>query len=195
MEIPGEELISTAIEQVVAGVQLKVSQIEENRNREFLYQMKELEFYKSNYEKDLKNIFDYWFDVVRVVQIKDNAYLTEAQRQKYNKKYQELVNVDKIAQYKMNTLKYGGRETGRIFALQSLLQQETYKDKPFETELYIWCKILSVLKKDILGQDLDPLDIIRVLVNDYDEHEEEVLAAQEYVEKVYAKVYGKKKRD
>lgn len=50
-------LISTAIEQVVAGVQIKVSQIEESRNREFLYQMKELEFYKSNYEKDLKGIF------------------------------------------------------------------------------------------------------------------------------------------
>lgn len=46
MEIPGEGLISTAIEQVVAGVQIKVSQIEESRNREFLYQMKELEFYK-----------------------------------------------------------------------------------------------------------------------------------------------------
>ena len=61
MEIPGEGLISTAIEQVVAGVQIKVSQIEESRNREFLYQMKELEFYKSNYEKDLKGIFDYWF--------------------------------------------------------------------------------------------------------------------------------------
>ena len=46
MEIPGEGLISTAIEQVVAGVQIKVSQIEESRNREFLYQMKELEFYR-----------------------------------------------------------------------------------------------------------------------------------------------------
>ncbi len=67
MEIPGEGLISTAIEQVVAGVQIKVSQIEESRNREFLYQMKELEFYKSNYEKDLNGIFDYWFDVVRMI--------------------------------------------------------------------------------------------------------------------------------
>lgn len=192
MGIPGEELISTAIEQVVAGVQLKVSQIEENRNREFLHQMKELEFYKSNYEKDLKNIFDYWFDVVRVTHIKDNVHLTEPERQRYKKKYQELVNVDKISQYKINTLKYGGRETGRILALQNRLQQEAYNDRPPQTELYIWCKILSVLKKDILGQDLDPLDILRVLVNDYDEHEKEVLAAQKYVDKVYIKTYGKK---
>ena len=36
MSFPGEELISTAIEQVVTGVQIKVSQIEESRNREFL---------------------------------------------------------------------------------------------------------------------------------------------------------------
>ena len=85
MEIPGEGLISTAIEQVVAGVQIKVSQIEESRNREFLYQMKELEFYKSNYEKDLKGIFDYWFDVVRITHIKDNLHLTEQERQKYNR--------------------------------------------------------------------------------------------------------------
>lgn len=192
MGIPGEELISTAIEQVVTGVQLRVSQIEENRNREFLHQMKELEFYKSNYEKDLKKIFDYWFDVVRVTHIKDNVHLTKPERQQYKKKYKELVNVDKIAQCKMNTLKYGGRETGRIFALQNRLQQEAYNDRPPQTELYIWCKILSVLKKDILGQDLDPLDILRVLVNDYDKHEKEVLAAQKYVDKIYMKTYGKK---
>ena len=192
MGIPGEELISTAIEQVVAGVQIKVSQIEENRNRDFMYQLKELEFYKSNYEKDLKNIFDFWFDLVRITHIKDNMHLTEQERQKYNKKFQELVNVDKIAQYKMNTLKYGGKETGRIFALQNKLQQEEYRDKPGMTELYIWCRILSVLKKDILGQELDPLDILRVLVNDYDKNEKEVLAAQKYVDKVYVKTYGKK---
>ncbi|GKH45834.1 hypothetical protein [Anaerotruncus massiliensis (ex Togo et al. 2019)] len=191
MEIPGEGLISTAIEQVVAGVQIKVSQIEESRNREFLYQMKELEFYKSNYEKDLKGIFDYWFDVVRITHIKDNLHLTEQERQKYNKKFSELVYVDKIAQYKMNTLKYGGRETGRILALQNKLQQKFYDDKPRETELYLWCRILAVLKKDILGQDLDPLDILRVLVNDYDEHEKEIIAAKNYVDKIYAQTYGK----
>ena len=106
MGFPGEELIGTAIKQIVAGVQIKVSQIEENRNREFLYQMKELEFYKSNYEKDLKDIFDYWFDVVRITHIKDNVNLTEQERQKHQKKYQELLSVDKIARYKMNTLKY-----------------------------------------------------------------------------------------
>ena len=106
-------------------------------------------------------------------------------------KRQELVYVDKIAQYKMNTLKYGGRETGRILALQNKLQQKFYDDKPRETELYLWCRILAVLKKDILGQDLDPLDILRVLVNDYDEHEKEIIAAKNYVDKIYAQTYGK----
>ncbi len=189
MGLPGEGLISTAIEQVMAGIQIKVSQIEENRNREFLYQMKELEFYKSNYEKDLKDIFDYWFDVVRITHIKDNVNLAEQERQKHQKKYQELVSVDKISRYRINTLKYGGKETGRILAIQNKLQQDKYKDQPTEVTIYIWCKILSVLKKDILGQDLDPLDIIQVLVNDYDEHEKEILAAQKYVDKLYKKTY------
>ena len=189
MEIPGEGLISTAIEQVVAGIQIRVSQMEESRNREFLYQMKELEFYKSNYEKDLKDIFDYWFDVVRITQIKDNEHLTEQERLKHQKKYQELVSVDKIARYKMNTLKYGGKETGRIFALQNKLLQEKYNGQPNEVTLYIWCKILSVLKEDILGQELDPLDIIQVIVNDYDDHEKEILAAQKYVDNLYKKTY------
>ncbi|MPN13931.1 hypothetical protein SDC9_161257 [bioreactor metagenome] len=189
MGLPGEELISTAIEQVVAGIQTKVSQLEENRNREFLYQMKELEFYKSNYEKDLKDIFDYWFDVVRITHIMNNVNLTEQERQKYQKKYQELISVDKIARYKINTLKYGGKETGRIFAIQNKLLQDKYKGQPTEVAIYIWCKILSVLKKDILGQDIDPLDIIQVLVNDYDEHEKEILESQKYVEKLYKKTY------
>lgn len=70
----------------------------------------------------------------------------------------------------MNSLKYGGTETGRVLAIQNLLLQEEYSDQPESVALYVWCVILSVLKKDILGQDLDPVDIIRVLVNDYDKN-------------------------
>ena len=92
----------------------------------------------------------------------------------------------------MNTLKYGGTETGRVFALESKLHQKKYKDQPDSTALYMWCAILSVLKKEILGQDLDPLDIIQVLVNDYDDNEKQILNARKYIEKVYSKTYGEK---
>lgn len=190
MELPFESTINTAIEKIADGVITKVNINEERRNREFTYQLKELEFYKSNYEKDLKAIFDYWFEVVRLTHIKDNARLTEEARKRCQKRLAELMNLETVAKYKMNTLKYGGTETGRVLALQNKLLQPEYSDQPKEVALYIWCKILSVLKKDILGQYIDPLDIIQILVNDYDANEEKTLAAKEYVEKLYRKTYG-----
>ena len=51
--------INTIIEKVSDGVIAKMNMNEEKRNREFTYQLKELEFYKSNYENDLKDIFDF----------------------------------------------------------------------------------------------------------------------------------------
>ena len=190
MELPFESTVNTAIEKIADGVITKVNINEERRNREFTYQLKELEFYKSNYEKDLKAIFDYWFEVVRVTHIKDKESLSEDTRKKYQKRYTELTNIETVARYKMNTLKYGGTETGRILALQNKLLQPEYEDQPKEVALYIWCKILSVLKKDILGQYIDPLDIIQILVNDYDANEQKILVAKEYVEKLYKKTYG-----
>ena len=84
--MPFEGVISTAIEKIADGVITKMNHAEERRNREFTYQLKELEFYKSNYEKDLKDIFDYWFEVVRIVHIKDNIHLTEPERKRHNEK-------------------------------------------------------------------------------------------------------------
>lgn len=190
MKFPGEELVTAAIETLSTGLIKKMDEAEARRDREFALKMKELEYYKSNYDKELRDIFDFWFDVVRVIHIKDNKHLTEQERQKYQKKYSEYVSVDKIARYKINTLKYGGRETGRIFALQNKLQQPLYDDRPKHSEFYMWCAILSVLKKEILGQDIDPLDIIQVLVNDYDENTEVIQEAKDYVIDAYENSYG-----
>lgn len=189
MEGPYEGVITTAIEKIADGVIAKMNLNEEKRNREFTYQLKELEFYKSNYEKDLKSIFDYWFELVRVVHIKDNVHLTENEKKTYEKKYHELIAVEKTSKMKMNTLKYGGTETGRVLALENILNQKQYDDKPNETALFVFCAILAVLKRDILGQDLDPVDIIRVMVNDYDDNRSKVNEAKEYVKKVYEMMY------
>ena len=81
MEFPFESTVNTAIEKITDGVIAKMNINEERRNREFTYQLKELEFYKSNYEKDLKEIFDYWFELIRVAQIKDNKNLSGARRE------------------------------------------------------------------------------------------------------------------
>lgn len=190
MELPFESTVNTAIEKIADGVIAKININEERRSREFSYQLKELEFYKSNYEKDLKDIFDFWFDVVCITHIKDNPHLTEQERQKYYKRYGELIHVDKIARYKMNTIKYGGTETGRVLAIENKLHQEKYNNKPTYIPLFMWCAVLSVLKKDILGQIISPDDIIQILVNDFDDHIEDLQEAKKYVRKIYRQCYG-----
>ena len=188
--MPFEGTINTAIEKIADGVITKMNHAEEQRNREFAYQLKELEFYKSNYEKDLKDIFDFWFELIRITQIKDNEQLTEHERERYNKKFNDLLSVEKISRYRMNTLKYGGTETSRVLALTNRLSQEKYKNQPQYATLFIWCTVLAVLKKDVLGQSLDPVDIIRVIVNDYDDNIEGVEEAKKYIKEFYHKTYG-----
>ena len=90
----------------------------------------------------------------------------------------------------MDTLKYGGKETGRVFAMESKLHQVEYQDQPQMTALYMWCAILAVLKRDILGQEIEATDIIQVLVNDYDAHMDQVVSAQKYIVSLYIKVYN-----
>lgn len=188
--MPFEGVISTAIEKIADGVITKMNHAEERRNREFTYQLKELEFYKSNYEKDLKDIFDYWFEVVRIVHIKDNIHLTEPERKRHNEKYKDLIQVDKISKYKMKTIKYGGSETGRVLAIENKLHQAKYENKPELVALYMWCSVLAVLKKDILGQEISTDDIIQILVNDFDDHISELESAKKFIKKLYKDTYG-----
>ena len=187
---PFENTINLAIEKIADGVITKMNHVEERRNREFTYQLKELEFYKSNYEKDLKDIFDFWFDVVRIVHVKDNPHLSAPEQKKYNDKYKELIQIDKISRYKMKTIKYGGTETGRVLAIENKLHQKKYEDKPKYVPLFMWCSILSVLKRDILGQEISTDDIIQILVNDFDDNLPELEKAKKYVKRIYKDTYG-----
>lgn len=190
MGFPGEEIVTKAVESLSSSLIKKMDAAEARREREFSLKLKELEFYKSNYDKELKKIFDYWFELVRVVLIKDNKNLSQAERDKYAKEYGEYLKVDKVSKYKMDTLKYGGKETGRVFAIETKLHQTEYQEKPEMTTLYMWCAILAVLKRDILGQEIEVTDIIQVIVNDYDTHVEEVSSAKEYIAALYKKVYN-----
>lgn len=190
MEFPYESTINTAIEKNSDTVIAKINLNEEKRNREFTYQLKELEFYKSNYQKDLKDIFDYWFEIVRITHIKDNQNLTASERERCNKKYNELVQIDKISRYKMNTIKYGGKETGRVLAIENKLHQDKYNDQPEYTTLFMWCAILAVLKKDILGQMISPDDVLQILVNDFDDNILELEKAKNYIKGIYHSCYG-----
>lgn len=137
MEVPGESVVNTIVEKVSDGIIAKMNINEERRNREFTYQLKELEFYKSGYDKELRSLFDYWTELVWLAQFKDNGCLSQSEKEKYNKRYNELIHIDKIAKNKINTIKYGGKETGRVLALQSKLQQEKYKDQPTLVIVYM----------------------------------------------------------
>lgn len=190
MGFPGEEIVTKAVETFSSSLMKKMDAAEARRNREFSLKLKELEFYKSNYDKELKKIFDYWFELVRVARIKDNKNLSQSERDKYAKEYAEYLRIDKVSKYKMDTLKYGGKETGRVFAMESKLHQVEYQDQPQMTALYMWCAILAVLKRDILGQEIEATDIIQVLVNDYDAHMDQVVSAQKYIVSLYIKVYN-----
>lgn len=192
MGFPGEEIVSKAVEKIADGVIQKMEEAEARREREFTFRLKELEYYKSNYDKELKDIFNFWFELVRITHIKDNKNLTSQEKEKHQKQYNEMMKVDKIARYKMNTLKYGGKETGRVFAMESKLHQEQYKDQPKSTALYMWCSILAVLKKEILGQEIDPTDIIQVLVNDFNDNIDAINEAKDYISNVYEEYYCEK---
>lgn len=100
MEVPGESVVNTIVEKVSDGIIAKMNINEERRNREFTYQLKELEFYKSGYDKELRSLFDYWTELVWLAQFKDNGCLSQSEKEKYNKRYNELIHIDKIAKTK-----------------------------------------------------------------------------------------------
>lgn len=189
MEVPGESVVNTIVEKVSDGIIAKMNINEERRNREFTYQLKELEFYKSGYDKELRSLFDYWTELVWLAQFKDNGGLSQSEKEKYNKRYNELIHIDKIAKNKINTIKYGGKETGRVLALQSKLQQEKYKDQPTLVIVYMWCSVIAVLKKEILGQFISTTDIMQILITNLDDNMEEIKKAKEYIKKVYKETY------
>lgn len=189
MEVPGESVVNTIVEKVSDGIIAKMNINEERRNREFTYQLKELEFYKSGYDKELRSLFDYWTELVWLAQFKDNGCLSQSEKEKNNKRYNELIHIDKIAKNKINTIKYGGKETGRVLALQSKLQQEKYKDQPTLVIVYMWCSVIAVLKKEILGQFISTTDIMQILITNLDDNMEEIKKAKEYIKKVYKETY------
>ena len=189
MEVPGESVVNTIVEKVSDGIIAKMNINEERRNREFTYQLKELEFYKSGYDKELRSLFDYWTELVWLAQFKDNGCLSQSEKENYNKRYNELIHIDKIAKNKINTIKYGGKETGRVLALQSKLQQEKYKDQPTLVIVYMWCSVIAVLKKEILGQFISTTDIMQILITNLDDNMEEIKKAKEYIKKVYKETY------
>lgn len=184
MGFPGEEIVSTAIEKFSDGVIRKMDEGEARRNREFSYKLKELEFYKGNYDKEIKGIFNDWFNFLQNSLLADSKHLTEEQKKTYQKKIAEMLKPDKALKLKIDTMKYGGTETGKALALFS---QITYaansgEEMPKFAVVYVVCVLLATLKREILGQDIAPLTIVQVLITDYFEKIDVINEGRCYVE-------------
>ncbi|MCD8145579.1 MAG: hypothetical protein LUD79_09690 [Oscillospiraceae bacterium] len=184
MGFPGEELVAVAIEKFSDGVIKKMDESEARRNREFSYKLKELEFYKGNYDKEIKSVFDRWFDFLQYSLLSGNKHLTEDQRKSYKKKVNDFLKPDKALKLKIDTMKYGGTETGKALALFSQIGFTAEEDNPKFDAVYGICILLSTLKHEILGQEIAPDTILKVLLTDYSEKSDMINESRVAVEKL-----------
>lgn len=182
MGFPGEELVATAIDKFSDGVIKKMDESEARRNREFSYKLKELEFYKGNYDKEIKSIFDAWFAFLQNSMLAGRQDLTPEQQKRYKKALEDALKPEKAFELKIKTMKYGGTETGKALALFSQVSYDDDSVRPKFAAAYVICVLLSTLKKEILGQEIAPLTILMVLLNDYFENIDIINESRCYVE-------------
>ena len=182
MGFPGEEIVSTAIDNLSDALIQKMNQAEEKRNREFSYQLRELEFYKGNYDKEIKKIFDGWFDFLQNTLITSNKNVDETVKRHYQRELEKSTKPENVISLKIQTMKYCGTETGKELALFSQITYEKNEDTPKFAVVYATCLLLAVMKREVLGQLIDPLTILKILLYDYEENEEVIKDSVMYVE-------------
>lgn len=168
-----QELISGVIKGLVGPVtdginnhmDKKFEKIEAEKSREFTRELLEVELYKNGFGKEIKEVFDYWTDCMRVTHIKENENLTTQQKNKYENEYKKLVDVSKVSEMNTKTLKYAGINTVTALTTNSYILQNK-ADYNESIVLYSYSSIFAALKKDILNIELFPEDILMVYTND-----------------------------
>lgn len=191
MGFPGEEVINTAVDKLSEALIQKMDHAEEKRNREFTYQLRELEFYKGNYDKEIKKIFDGWFDFLQNTLIVSNKNVEDSVKRHFQKEVDKFTKPENAIALKIQTMKYCGTETGKTLALFSQISYDSTKNEgvPKLAIVYVTCLLLSVMKKEVLGQEIDPLTILKVLLNDYEENADIVNEGMAYVEERKQSLY------
>lgn len=184
MAFPGEEIVRAAIDKFGEGIIQKMNAAEEQRNREFSYRLKELEFYKGNYDKEIKGIFSSWFDFLQNTLITSNKIIDENAKRDYQKKVDRFLKPENVISLKIQTMKYCGTKTGEALALFSQITFDATKDPNFPkfATVYVICLLLSVMKHEVLGQEIAPMTMLKVLLNDYEENKDIVNEGCAYVE-------------
>lgn len=183
--------ITAALEVFSKGAIQKMEESEARREREFSYKLKELEFYKGNYDKEIKSIFDSWFNLLQNSLLASGKHLTVEQKKKYQKLRDDALKPDNALKLKINTMKYGGTETGKALALFSQISFALNADEkvPKFASVYVTCVLLSTLKREILGQNITPLTIVQVLITDYFEQSDIINESRCYVEEKWADLF------
>ncbi len=181
-----EKLISSIIDAVTEGITkgLEINENKKNkefeelmdkRNKEFEELMKKkeqdfestmkrLDYYRSQNEDEIKEIFDYWIELIRITQIKDNENLGINAKNKAQAAYNKLIKVEKISEMNTLTLKYGEEKT--IQTLRTIHYFMHSQESEDYLAMYGYMKLFCNLKKDILNIETYPLDVLAVYVND-----------------------------
>ena len=180
MNFPGEELITTAVEKIGDGLLHKMDEAEERRTREFSYKLKELEFYKSNYDKEIRSIFDKWFGYLQNLMIATNNSVDIHTKQNYQKKIDEFMKLENMIKLLSDTIKYCGSETSKALAVFMKTARSTEKNKQY-TIIYSVFYLLATMKTEVLGQELDADILMQVYITDYDNHKSEAEDAKKKI--------------
>ncbi len=183
--------VTAALEAFTKGAIQKMEESEARRDRDFSYKLKELEFYKSNYDKEIKSLFDDWFNFLQNALLSTNKYLSFEEQKKYKKAVAEASKPETVVKRTIKTMKYGGTETGKTLALvnQITIISEADDECPFFAKQYAVCMLLSTLKKEILGQEITPITMMQILTNDYIKCAELINEGRCYVEEKRAELF------
>lgn len=113
-----------------------------------------------------------------------NKNVEESVKRHYQREIDKFTKPENAISLKIQTMKYCGTETGKILALFSQISYDQIRneDVPKFAMVYVTCLLLSVMKKEVLGQLIDPLTILKVLLNDCEENAGIVNEAVVYVE-------------
>lgn len=137
--------------------------------QEFESTMKRLDYYRSQNENEIKLIFGYWIELIRLVQIKDNENLDIKAKNKAQADYNKLMKVEKISEMNTLTLKYGEENT--IQTLRTIHYFNNTEQNNGYISMYGYMSLFCSLKEDILNIKTYPLDVLGLYVNDIWEEE------------------------
>ena len=182
MNFPGEELITTAVEKIGEGLLHKMDEAEERRNREFSYKLKELEFYKSNYDKEIRSIFDKWFGYMQNLMISTNKSVDNNTKQSYQKKLDDFMKPENTIKLLSDTIKYCGSETSKALAVFMKISRSDTDNKTYNI-VYSVFNLLATMKTEVLGQKLEPDVLLQVYITDLDTHKSDMEEARKTISK------------